>query len=226
MTQIKTAFWILMIAAILGCESNHEEKAVNSTNELQNQGDVEGVSIELSMPYGDSLRLFGICWQENPVEIIVRNQSDSVVNFYQSWNSWGFYNFSFQIETNDSIYHIKRTRNVWFKNFPSFHSINPNESLVFHFNLIDSTCFNPEDKITISRGLQRWNGLPNKEYESAKIKVMYELPIEDRFIINKRFEGLGSRLENKSDSIVQKVDTVDIFHRTLESKSLNIKIKK
>ncbi len=206
---------------LVSCQSQNNETFSTVTS---NQIVDDGVSIELSMPYGDSLRWLGICWDKNPVDVIIRNHSDSMIYFYEDWNSWGYYNFKFKIETKDSIYLITRTNHSWWRNFPSIHTINPNQSLVFHFDLTDSACFEHNAAIEKVRGLKQWTGLPQKKYESAKISVIYELPDEYKYLVNSGFRNLKSFLNNESDSLVKKNDTTFIFSQILISEPVKIEI--
>lgn len=195
---------------ILSQEEDDEYILFQGPEEISNND----VSIELSLPHGDSLRYFGPCWNKNPVDVIIRNNTDSVIHFYESWNSWGHYNFYFKIETADSTYLIKRTRNVWWRNFPSYHSVNPEQSLVFHFELLDSSCFYHDPKTERIRGTQQWTGFPQKNNEIAKIQVIYELPEEDEILIN---NGFISRDPGHAD-------TTYIFSKKLISRPVDIQI--
>ncbi len=86
--------YLPLLSILCCCQSEKHE----ITFEEQKNWEVDrGVSIEISMPYGDSLRFLGVCWDKNPIDVIIRNQSDSVIYFYEDWNSWGYYNIKFQI---------------------------------------------------------------------------------------------------------------------------------
>ena len=157
-----------------------KQKFQNSTVSLKSKApdyNREGVTLELSIPAGDSLRRLGVCWDHNLVDIIVRNGSDSVVNFYDDGNYYGHFNLTFEIETHDSTYHVKRTKDAWLKSYPYCLSINPGQSLVFHADLKDSSCTKYGKKRKVLRGNWKcWTGLPDKPYNYAKMRVMYSLP--------------------------------------------------
>lgn len=194
--------------------SNPEKKSDPTTKQEKEQVDTNNeVSIELSMPHGDSLKLFGPCWSENEVDVIIRNGSDSTIHFYENWNSWGYFNFHFELETADSLYHIKREDRLWWRNFPSFHSINPDESLVFHFNVLDSACFDQNARGENIRSLKNWTGFPQTNYERAKLRVVYELPEESHIL---------PRREYSRDSV--KLNPIYMFSEKLVSKDLNITV--
>jgi hypothetical protein len=64
---------------------------------------------------------------------------------------------------------------LWYRNFPSHHSVLPQESIVFQFDLIDSTCAaNRSDHGIFEDG---WIGLPNQT-DTALIRVIYSLSSE------------------------------------------------
>lgn len=134
------------------------------------------VSIELSIPHGDGLKTLNECSSfNNDVFVIIRNNTDSVVRLYENWNSFGYYNFTFEIKTKDSIYTIYRPHKLWYRNFPSHHSILPSESIVFQFDLIDSTCASSRtDHGIVEDG---WIGFP-QHTDLANIRVVYRLPEE------------------------------------------------
>lgn len=134
------------------------------------------VSIELSIPHSDPLKTLNECSSfNNDVFVIIRNDTDSIVRFYENWNSYGYYNFTFEIKTKDSIYTISRPHKLWYRNFPSHHSVLPDESLVFQFDLIDSTCASSRtDHRVFEDG---WIGFPQYS-DTAQIRVVYSLPEE------------------------------------------------
>lgn len=108
----------------------------------------------------------------NLVHLVIYNGSDSAISFYESTNSWGYSNFSFEIETEDSTYIITRTDRLWWRNFPSTQEILPNQTLKLTFNLIDSLAAG-------NRTFLAWKGLPQRAYRNAKIRVHYHLPEMD-----------------------------------------------
>lgn len=211
-------FLLIMLASIVySCNQDNNRNSNLEADKAETSSDSkEGVSIELSLPHGHSLKYFGLCWDKNPVDVIIRNNTNSMIHFYENWNSWGYYNLHFKIETHDSLYTISRTRKVWFRNFPSYHSINPDESLVFHYNLRDSSCVDYDINNEKIKGYDHWTGFPEKEYDFAKIQVIYEIPEEPAILLNHRF-----RLRDSTES-----DTTFIFSKKLISKPVNIQILK
>ena len=164
-SYLRLALGILPGLFLFGC-SNTDKK-----NPLVTE--TESVEIELSVPHSEGKKSIYLGCDSKPISVIFHNNTDSIVRMYEDWNSWGYYNISFEITTNDSIYILQKGPGGWWKNFPSYNAINPGESLVFNFVLEDSFCF-PHRKVI--RGSYRgWNGLPHKNYDSAKIRVLYEL---------------------------------------------------
>lgn len=134
------------------------------------------VTIELSIPHGDQLKKLNDCSSfNNEVFIIIHNNTDSIVRFYENWNSYGYYNFTFEIKTEDTTYTISRPHKLWYRNFPSHHSVLPYESIVFPFDLIDTTCASSR----LDHGIfeDGWIGFPNI-IDTALIRVIYSLPSE------------------------------------------------
>lgn len=177
--------------------------------------------MELSLPYGDSLKHFRPCEYTNPVDVIIKNSTDSIVHFYENRNRLGYYNFHFQIETQDSLYIIEKTRATWTRGFPLYHSINPGESLVFHFDLLSSTCPNHKEETEGFGATRKWEGLPIEEYKNATIRAVYEIPEEQKFIINNGFRVLndGNELKDSTQN-----DTIFIYPEKLISNPINIQI--
>ena len=155
---------LLILSAGLICISSYGQ-GVDST-----------VSLALSIPHGDQLKTLNDCSSfNNDVFIVINNNTDSTVRFYENWNSYGYYNFTFEIKTNDTIYTVSRPYKLWYRNFPSHHSVLPQESIVFQFDLIDSTCAaNRSNRGIFEDG---WIGLPNQT-DTALIRVIYSLPSE------------------------------------------------
>lgn len=162
----------------------------------------QNVSIELSIPHGDGLGRLNNCVDvENEVFIILTNNTDSTVSVYENWNSYGYYNFSFEIKLKDSIYVVTRPQKLWYRNFPSHHSILPNENIVFQFDLIDTSCA----RMRFYRGIQEdgWVGFPNHS-DTAQIRVIYSLP--------KEYMSYSRRAIIKEEYLeyIEEMDSVDL----------------
>jgi hypothetical protein len=166
-TSFKAVLQLLTVSAMFGCSNTDTKK--------ESSPPTKSMEIELSVPHGDYAKTLFVGSEDNPVSVIFRNNTDSVTRMYEDWNSWGYYNISFEITTKDSTYIVRKKQRGWWKNFPSYHRIDPGESLVFNFNLDESTEDSGNKKRIIGSSYQGWTGLPHKDYDSAKIKVLYEL---------------------------------------------------
>ena len=160
------------------------------------------MSIELSIPHGDELRRLNNCIDlENNVFIILTNNTDSTIRLYENWNSYGYYNFSFEINLNDSIHVVTRPQKLWYRNFPTHHSILPNEKIVFQFDLIDTACA----QTRFFRGIKEdgWVGFPNQT-DTAQIRAIYSLPEE--------YSSYSSRAIIKEEYLeyIEEMDSVDL----------------
>lgn len=160
------------------------------------------VSIELSIAHDEGLKSLNNCVSfDNEVFIILRNNTDSILRVYENWNSYGYYNFSFEIKTNDSLYLVTRPKKEWYRNFPTHHALLPNECIVFQVDLIDTTCANSR----FYRGIYEdgWIGLPSK-MDTALIRVIYSVPEE--------FNSYSERAIRKEEFLedIQYMDSIDL----------------
>ncbi len=130
-----------------------------------NRLDKNKVQIHLQIDSGE----LDFSTDSNLVHLLIYNGSDSAISFYESTNSWGYFNFSFEIATEDSTYFITRTDRLWWRNFPSSQEILPKQTLKLTFNLIDSLAAG-------NRTFLAWKNLPQRSYRNAKIRVHYHLP--------------------------------------------------
>jgi hypothetical protein len=170
----------------------------------------KSVEVELSIPHEEQgLSLFTNC-MDNNVNVIFKNKTDSVVRIYQDWNLWGWFNVTFEIETPDSIYKTYRKDRDWPKNFPAYYCIDPGESLVCNYNLKSLVCY--EGRRSFGKTVDsEWLGLPEKKYDSAKIRIVYQLAFEVKLFI----DSTDSRYESIKRS----------FPTELSSKQYNIHIR-
>jgi hypothetical protein len=130
------------------------------------------VSLELSIPHTSQLTWIKNCTDTEPLYVIVRNDTDSIHHFYEDWNSFGYYNISFEIRYRDSIYAITRPEKLWYRNYGSYHFVHPHESLVFSYSLLDTMCTNSLSELHIFT--DGWTGFPNIK-DTAEIRAIYQL---------------------------------------------------
>lgn len=72
--------------------------------------------------------------------ILIINYTDTVASFFEDWNLWGWFNINFKIKTIDTTYTVyKRTRD-WTRNFPSYKTLFPGDTLELEYLLSDGAC--------------------------------------------------------------------------------------
>ncbi|MDI7165475.1 hypothetical protein [Leptospira santarosai] len=94
--------------------------------------------------------------------VLVKNVSNKEVRIWKDWNSWGYDNLSFQIQTDQENINIYKTEEKeWYKNFPDFWSIKPNEFVILNVNL----------------DVKTWPKLKELKFKNdrVKIKCIYEI---------------------------------------------------
>ncbi|MCJ8292397.1 MAG: hypothetical protein HRT58_20810 [Crocinitomicaceae bacterium] len=154
-----------LIIGLFSLQNSSKQIPFSKTTLLLEESSIE---IKLSFDEDNDTSLFNLN-STNRIHVTVYNNSDSTIYLYENWNSYGFYNFTFEIETEDSIYTLHRPKKLWYRNFPSFHTIPSLDSFTFDFMLLNTEMANK----TVNQG--RWIGFPIKEFELATIKVKYEL---------------------------------------------------
>ena len=130
------------------------------------------VSMELSIPHTSQLPWIKNCTSEDPVYVIIRNDTDSTHRFYEDWNSFGYYNIFFEIRYQDTIYEITRPEKLWYRNYRSYHILHPHESLVLPYALLDTICANSLSQRRIFT--DGWLGFPSIS-DTAEIRAVYQL---------------------------------------------------
>ncbi|MEQ1676796.1 MAG: hypothetical protein ABL876_08850 [Chitinophagaceae bacterium] len=63
-----------------------------------------------------------------------------MASFFDDWNSWGYYNIHFEVKTSDSTYFIYKKKKDWPRNYPSFSTLFPGDSLSLSFTLSCGHC--------------------------------------------------------------------------------------
>jgi hypothetical protein len=137
------------------------------------------IDLELSISHGESgMSLYKAC-SGNHLYAIFRNRTDSAIRLFETWNMWGYFTIWFEIETPDSTYKVYRNNRDFDKNFPSYNTVNPGESLVVELGIKGPECSGTRnDRVPIPTKDSEWAGLPEKKYDSAKIRVVYNLVYE------------------------------------------------
>ncbi len=128
--------------------------------------------IELSIPHTGKIPSLYRYSDKTNVYVIIRNNSDSIHRFYEDRFVYGYYNISFEIKYKDSIYSVTRAPKTWWRNLPSYYTVQPNESLVFPYMLIDTSYANAlRQEMVFENG---WIGFPLVS-DSVEIRAVYQL---------------------------------------------------
>jgi|GEM_PF-4239695 len=156
---------------------------------------------------------------ELTAHVTIHNNSDSSIYFYENWNSYGYYNFTFELETEDSTYLLRRAKTLWYRNFPSYTCVAPFDSLQFDFILIDSLT-------AMDRGENGWVGFPTHPTEFGYIRAKYTLNKDDAILAvrdlskvdySKYFEDLDSQQASNHINSQNEYKNLSIFSLTLIS---------
>ncbi|EMJ93152.1 hypothetical protein [Leptospira alstonii] len=127
----------------------------------------KSLEVSIVMPGNDNEKRFMLYESSDKIifHVLVKNVSDQEVRIWKDWNSWGYNNISFQIQTNRESIRIYKTQDrVWNKNFPDYWSIKPNEFVILNVNFDVKTW----PKL---RELNR----SNPKNDQVKIKCIYEV---------------------------------------------------
>lgn len=64
--------------------------------------------------------------------VVLKNVSDTTQRIWEEWNSWGYYNLSFELtEKEGKTVQVLKEPQVWTKNFPSCETLLPGEMRIF-----------------------------------------------------------------------------------------------
>ena len=99
------------------------------------------------------------------LRVLIINHTDTVASFFEDWNSWGYFNLSFQVTTTNLTYTLHKRDRDWPKNFPSFKTLFPGDTISFTYSLEYDYCTSSQFAGTISR----------TNNQATKIKVVYQL---------------------------------------------------
>jgi len=81
------------------------------------------------------------------VELKLMNVSDDTIRLWESWNSWGYYNFSFKLKSQISQFTFKKGVRDWTVNFPSTYYIKPHSDSVFLIDFQTENWLVPQDSL-------------------------------------------------------------------------------
>jgi hypothetical protein len=115
--------------------------SIFSPNEVPLQPILVCKRVHTSLDFPYTMRSYPSCNDSAMIaRLVFYNHSDSIASFYEGWNSWGYFNISFEIETKEGSYRVYPMDRDWNKNFPSYHILFPGDSVVYHYDLTRSSC--------------------------------------------------------------------------------------
>lgn len=107
--------------------------------------------------------------EDIPFQVIITNISDEPVQLWETWNSWGWYDLSFEIldDSFNILHTVEKKGRLWTRNFPSFFTLVAGDQIVI------DVCFNKTD----------WQfpleGEEDPERSEAYIKAVYTIPEDE-----------------------------------------------
>jgi hypothetical protein len=165
--RLQTCFSFFSIFICFSCSYSDNKKLSNEAP--------KNVELDLVIPHFSD-RIFYIGCSDNELSVILRNRTDSIVDLRYRNDAYDNANLSFEIKTFDSTYIISKKENGWAHNMPTDLKVEPLESAIFTCNLVDYNCYLGDKKNPLIRGdYHGWEGLPQKVYDSAFIKAIYEI---------------------------------------------------
>lgn len=74
------------------------------------------------------------------LKVLFINHTDTAASFFEDWNSWGYFNIGFEIKSGNTTYLLTKKDREWPKNFPSFKTLFPGDSMEFSFSPAMADC--------------------------------------------------------------------------------------
>lgn len=127
--------------------------------------DDKRVELSLSFPYRDGKQVDKDQDFSFYAKVVIKNNTDTVASFYEDWNMWGYFNITFQIHSTKGIDTLHKKMRDWDKNFPSYQTLFPGDSMVLFFQLRDTRYQNSPFK----------GYLPEQGQGLLGIKAIYQL---------------------------------------------------
>ena len=113
------------------------------------------ISVSVAVPAHNGERRIVYGNRTTHIHVIVSNTSDKPQRIWQEWWSWGYYGLTFEFTDAAGKKGIaKKQLTGWRRNFPSWHTVEPQESLVLDVHFGDSDTREgfpcPENRLTDS----------------------------------------------------------------------------
>lgn len=77
-------------------------------------------------------------------KVLILNNTDTIASFFDDWNSWGWYNINFKIKSIDTTYYLNKKDRDWPKNYPSYKTLFPGDTMKLDYLLSYDSCFSAE----------------------------------------------------------------------------------
>ncbi|WP_061296132.1 hypothetical protein [Leptospira interrogans] len=121
------------------------------------------LEVSIAIPGNDKEKSLTINESSDKISfhVLVKNISNKEIRIWKDWNSWGYDNISFQIQTDQESISIYKEGKAWDKNFPDFWSVKPNEFVILNVNF----------------DVKTWPKLRELKFKNDKVKIkcVYEI---------------------------------------------------
>lgn len=135
---------------------------------MSNKRPLEEKQISMFLRFGhvDSVNTLSLDKNDtnSVVQFLIKNNTDSLATFYETWNAWGFFNFKFEMIVQDSVFKATRYTCCIDRNFPSAIMLFPGDSMEFSM------------KTVACDTSRRWDcfwGFPSTKLKQVKIRAVY-----------------------------------------------------
>lgn len=100
---------------------------------VKNPNDAKELSVSIAVPARDSIRSIDVRNPGSHFNVVVTNRTIRDLQLWETWNSWGYYNLSFEVldEDGNVKYSITKRPRAWTINGPTWVVVRPGE----HFNI-------------------------------------------------------------------------------------------
>lgn len=90
------------------------------------------LSVSIAVPQRDSRRVIDLRQSGAYFNVVVTNRSKHDLRLWETWNSWGYFNLSFDVldENGRVVSTVSKRPRAWTVNFPSWVTIKPGEHFV------------------------------------------------------------------------------------------------
>ncbi len=175
------------------------------SQKTKNQRATKNISLALEFPKSSYDNIVSADSKDSTFDIrlIIKNNTDTLASFYADWNTWGFYNISFELKTKDTTLLLLRAGGCWDKNFPSSRMLFPGDSLIFSYNIMNC------DRQSCDCFLE----LPKKSLEDAQIRAICELQKENHLPHIENVIKYGEFMLIMGNSHPQKFKKLSLFQK-------------